>query len=271
MGSGATTCATSRRSGARCASAVSSSSGRWSTWRHPARGRCRRWCGGAARLWERRPADPGFGCVRLAVGDRRPWPMRLVAAVSTKPVEDLEPLTAGALRRFIRAYATVPDLPVAIYLRACGPDRAHAATARAAPGAGPRGDRPTGGLPRARGPADRVCVARRAAGRLGVGQVAAAQPAPAPRATAAGPVAADRAQALERPARAELSGPAPVRPARGPGAAGPEPCTLIVVVDGTGRPGTRRRPGRHRRRGVTDLDLTRRRGLRRAAPRCAWT
>ncbi|MFE6826208.1 type VII secretion protein EccCa [Streptomyces sp. NPDC057690] len=68
------------------------------------------------RLWERRPADDDFAEVRIAVGDQR-LGVRL-SPVSTKPVEDLEPLSAHALRRFIRAYSTVPDQPVAIYLRA---------------------------------------------------------------------------------------------------------------------------------------------------------
>ena len=42
--------------------------------------------------------------------------MRLVPP-ETKPVEDLDPLCAGALRRFVRAHARVPDLPVGISLR----------------------------------------------------------------------------------------------------------------------------------------------------------
>ncbi len=35
----------------------------------------------------------------------------------TRPVEDLEPMSAVALRRFVRAHSTVPDLPLAIQLR----------------------------------------------------------------------------------------------------------------------------------------------------------
>ena len=35
----------------------------------------------------------------------------------TRPLEDLEPMTAGALRRFLDAYSVVPDLPVAVSLR----------------------------------------------------------------------------------------------------------------------------------------------------------
>ncbi|MFC5032364.1 MULTISPECIES: type VII secretion protein EccCa [Streptomyces] len=68
------------------------------------------------RLWERRPTDEDFAEIRVAVGDQR-LSVRL-APMSTKPVEDLEPLSAHALRSFIRAYGTVPDQPIALYLRA---------------------------------------------------------------------------------------------------------------------------------------------------------
>ncbi|MFJ8788765.1 type VII secretion protein EccCa [Streptomyces sp. NPDC102462] len=69
-----------------------------------------------SRLWERRPGHDDFGEARLAVGGQR-LGLRL-APMSTKPVEDLEPLSAHALRSFIRAYATVPDQPIALSLRA---------------------------------------------------------------------------------------------------------------------------------------------------------
>ncbi|GAA0815497.1 type VII secretion protein EccCa [Spirilliplanes yamanashiensis] len=68
------------------------------------------------RLWERRAADPDFGVVRVAVG-----PQMLATPLippQTRPLEDLEPMTAGALRRFLDAYSVVPDLPVAVSLRA---------------------------------------------------------------------------------------------------------------------------------------------------------
>ncbi|GAA3931790.1 type VII secretion protein EccC [Actinomadura viridis] len=68
------------------------------------------------RLWERRPADEDFGQVRLGLGRQR-LALELVTP-ETKPVEDLEPMCAGALRRFLRAHATVPDLPVAVSLPA---------------------------------------------------------------------------------------------------------------------------------------------------------
>jgi S-DNA-T family DNA segregation ATPase FtsK/SpoIIIE len=67
------------------------------------------------RLWERRATDDDFAEVRVAVG-----PQRLAVAIvtpETKPVEDLEPMTAIALRRFVRAHSSVPALPIAVSLR----------------------------------------------------------------------------------------------------------------------------------------------------------
>ncbi|WP_200210215.1 type VII secretion protein EccCa [Micromonospora coerulea] len=67
------------------------------------------------RVWERRPADPDFAVVRVGVGPQT-LATPLVPPV-TRPLEELEPMTAGALRRFLDAYAVVPDLPVALSLR----------------------------------------------------------------------------------------------------------------------------------------------------------
>ncbi|TQS40628.1 type VII secretion protein EccCa [Cryptosporangium phraense] len=69
----------------------------------------------SGRLWERRPAHQDFAEVRFGVG-----PQKLAVTITpmqTKPVEDLEPLSARALRRFIRAYTTINDQPVALSLR----------------------------------------------------------------------------------------------------------------------------------------------------------
>ena len=66
------------------------------------------------RLWERRPGDGDFGVVRIGTG-----PQRLATPLvppATGPLEDLEPTTAGALRRFLDTYAVVPGLPVAVAL-----------------------------------------------------------------------------------------------------------------------------------------------------------
>ncbi len=83
-------------------------------YRHPEPGRL--WSTAAShRVWERRTGDPDFGVVRLAVGPQT-LATPLIPPV-TRPLEDLEPMTAGALRRFLDAYSVVPDLPVALSLR----------------------------------------------------------------------------------------------------------------------------------------------------------
>ncbi len=67
------------------------------------------------RIWERRPSGEDFAKVRIGTGTHR-LAVRLVPP-ETKPVEDLDPLCAGALRRFVRAHNSVPGLPVGISLR----------------------------------------------------------------------------------------------------------------------------------------------------------
>ncbi|MFI0465608.1 type VII secretion protein EccCa [Saccharopolyspora sp. 5N102] len=69
-----------------------------------------------SRLWEVRPEHPDFGEVRIAIGEQQLGTK--IGQLNTKPVEDLEPLSAHALRRFIRAYSTVADQPIPVYLRA---------------------------------------------------------------------------------------------------------------------------------------------------------
>ena len=104
-------------------------------WRHPPPATL--WSVPAAgRMWERRPADADFGVVRVATG-----PQKLATPIvppQTRPLEDLEPMTAVALRRFLDAHSAVPDLPVALALRGFGrvvlrgrPARTCAALARA--------------------------------------------------------------------------------------------------------------------------------------------
>jgi S-DNA-T family DNA segregation ATPase FtsK/SpoIIIE len=68
------------------------------------------------RVWERRPTDADFGVVRVGVG-----PQALATpliAPSIDPTTDLEPVTAGALYRFLDTYSVVPDLPISIAIRA---------------------------------------------------------------------------------------------------------------------------------------------------------
>ncbi|EPH45926.1 putative ESX-4 secretion system protein EccC4 [Streptomyces aurantiacus JA 4570] len=88
-----------------------------------------------SRVWERRPGDPDFGQVRVGLGPQAlATPLR---APETAPVDDLEPLTAGAMQRFLAAHTTVADLPMAVSLRAfyhltvSGEPEAVHATARA--------------------------------------------------------------------------------------------------------------------------------------------
>jgi S-DNA-T family DNA segregation ATPase FtsK/SpoIIIE len=68
------------------------------------------------RVWERRASGEDFAKVRIGTGTHR-LAVRLVPP-DTKPVEDLDPLCAGALRRFMRAHNSVPGLPIGISLRA---------------------------------------------------------------------------------------------------------------------------------------------------------
>ncbi len=69
----------------------------------------------AGRLWERTPADADFLNVRIATGPQA-LAIRLIPP-DTKPLEDLDPLCAGALRRFAQSFSSVPALPVSIRLR----------------------------------------------------------------------------------------------------------------------------------------------------------
>jgi S-DNA-T family DNA segregation ATPase FtsK/SpoIIIE len=68
------------------------------------------------RLWERRPADADFASVRIGVGTQQ-LNTPLVAP-ETAPKEELEPLTAAAMKAFLDAHGSLSDLPVAVSLRA---------------------------------------------------------------------------------------------------------------------------------------------------------
>ena len=67
------------------------------------------------RLWERRPTDPDFVQVRLGTGSQR-LATPLVAP-ETAPVDELEPICADALRRFITVQGMLDKLPMAVGLR----------------------------------------------------------------------------------------------------------------------------------------------------------
>lgn len=70
---------------------------------------------GGPRMWERRPADTDFCLVRVGVGIR-PLAARLVVPAA-RPAHRSDPVTATALRRFVRSYSTLADAPLAIPLR----------------------------------------------------------------------------------------------------------------------------------------------------------
>jgi S-DNA-T family DNA segregation ATPase FtsK/SpoIIIE len=67
------------------------------------------------RLWERSTADADFAHVRIGRGAQR-LATRLIPPESGPP-EGLEPVTALALRRFLKAHTVVPELPVALSLQ----------------------------------------------------------------------------------------------------------------------------------------------------------
>ncbi|MGH3664189.1 MAG: type VII secretion protein EccCa, partial [Micromonosporaceae bacterium] len=69
----------------------------------------------SVRLWERRSSDGDFGVVRVGIGPQEVATPLVPPEV--RPVEDLEPVSAQALRRFVTTYSLVPDLPVAMALR----------------------------------------------------------------------------------------------------------------------------------------------------------
>lgn len=83
-------------------------------WSHPEPGLV--WMlAGTTRMWERRPGDKDFCHARIGLGSQR-LATRLVAP-ETGPVEELEPIAAVSLRRFVRTHSTVPDLPTAIAVK----------------------------------------------------------------------------------------------------------------------------------------------------------
>jgi S-DNA-T family DNA segregation ATPase FtsK/SpoIIIE len=83
-------------------------------WRHPAPGLL--WSvARPPRLWERRRGDDDFGVLRLARGVQQ-TAVKLVPP-QTQPIEDLDPMSAVGLRRFIQSHASVSDMPIAMDAR----------------------------------------------------------------------------------------------------------------------------------------------------------
>ena len=71
---------------------------------------------GTRRLWERGPGDDDFGAARIGTGPHQPATPVTPPAVAAP--EKLDPVSAVALRHVVRSARTVPDLPVAVDLRA---------------------------------------------------------------------------------------------------------------------------------------------------------
>ncbi|KOU55252.1 secretion protein EccC [Streptomyces sp. MMG1533] len=69
-----------------------------------------------SRVWERRPGDEDFAQVRIGLGSQAL--ATTLVTPETAPVEQLEPLTAGAMQRFLSVHSTLDDLPMAVSLRA---------------------------------------------------------------------------------------------------------------------------------------------------------
>ncbi|QIQ02359.1 type VII secretion protein EccCa [Streptomyces liangshanensis] len=69
-----------------------------------------------SRVWERRVGDHDFGQVRIGLGSQE-LATPLIAP-ETAPVDELEPLTAGAMQQFLTAHSTLDGLPMAVSLRA---------------------------------------------------------------------------------------------------------------------------------------------------------
>lgn len=84
-------------------------------WTHPDPEQLWSVAAGERRIWERRAGDADFAQVRVGVGQQQ-LSTPLIAP-STAPLDELEPLCADAMRRFLRTQATLDDLPMAVSLR----------------------------------------------------------------------------------------------------------------------------------------------------------
>ncbi|MFD0014185.1 type VII secretion protein EccCa [[Kitasatospora] papulosa] len=69
-----------------------------------------------SRVWERRVGDADFAHVRIGLGGQE-LATPLIAP-DTAPVDELEPLTAGAMQQFLTTHSTLDGLPMAVSLRA---------------------------------------------------------------------------------------------------------------------------------------------------------
>jgi S-DNA-T family DNA segregation ATPase FtsK/SpoIIIE len=86
-------------------------------WTHPAPSSLWTLIGGQ-RMWERGGTDSDFCHVRVGLGRQRLARRIVVPAVA--PVDDLDPVTADALRRLVHCHTTIAEAPIAIALRGVG-------------------------------------------------------------------------------------------------------------------------------------------------------
>ncbi|MCP3821140.1 type VII secretion protein EccCa [Streptomyces sp. A3M-1-3] len=70
----------------------------------------------ASRVWERRVGDKDFGQARLGLGAQQL--STALTAPDTAPVDELEPLSAGAMQQFLAVHGSLDGLPVAVSMRA---------------------------------------------------------------------------------------------------------------------------------------------------------
>ncbi|MFE1172127.1 type VII secretion protein EccCa [Streptomyces sp. NPDC058773] len=68
------------------------------------------------RVWERRIGDADFGQARIGLGTQQ-LATPLIAP-DTAPVDELEPLTAGVMQRFLTTHGSLRQMPVAVSMRA---------------------------------------------------------------------------------------------------------------------------------------------------------
>ncbi len=86
------------------------------TWRHPPPDALWQLTSAPARLWERRPGDADFLCLRVGWGEQ-PLVGVLTEAESEKLAE-LDPVSSVAVRRLVETHSTVSELPIAVDLMA---------------------------------------------------------------------------------------------------------------------------------------------------------
>lgn len=70
---------------------------------------------GTKRFWYKDLNNMSFGDIRVGTANRRQSLNFTVP--ETKPIEDLDPMCSGALKRFINAYSYIFDVPISIQLR----------------------------------------------------------------------------------------------------------------------------------------------------------